>query len=1146
MTILTQDIKLLKSAVMADTTDGGGQMTGNQVVDGVSNNLFPDTSALDRAFGRVNMRKVFGVAHTSNTDTLLGCHAIITDPPDDELVHCSMIKTTNWSDTRTAARELIEKYLVKGPKAGPRIYDTHYQGSMQLRLISPSVGATFPSGGDALVLRNPNGVEQFVRVRSTTITTQQIFTSDSNGALVSVSIATLELGQALTMDVLGPPATKNPPSDTAYASLYTTNVATGAKFFGVKKLGVSANIDDTSVVTEGGIYTPVVPAATLETPVIDVNPFKGRGVLADTSYSVVAMPSKVMNVGPNTVIHAASSILPTSVSLTLAGITFTDANGLLLQGTVTVGAVNYVTGDITFAGTAGNYGSQTVALSFRCAGAVSTPGYSSSFPITIGNGGLSYVSNFSPVPAPGSLQLSYMAQGRWYDLNADLAGKLAGADSSYGVGQVNANTGSMAVTLGATPDVGSALVATWGVVAGFQPTPIADIPTKFSAVVTTTTYMSYDTATITWVRGGTTYTATTDVFGAISGDATGRWRGGKTFTITPNIFPDNAQFSLSTVQRNLGASYTAFTPSTGTGPYTLSDKTTDVQSGAVFGSVYFAAGSVRIYVTFYDRSGVLYARQPSLNNGAEIAVGTINYSTGVLTLTNVTLPAYQYGTTTVSGSAGWVTTSGEVASLSPTITFTPDRLYNVLYHDANVSTTVVTPTASVTSWVLGVSNHGGTTIPDAVMFSLGGELYSCQEGTLRKGWDVSTGVGTAAGVVTADGTVTLTSLPSNGVNTVTWYSFGQNVSSPKVSGGTFRTDTAPLKPGVFQFLSGALVASTNEAGAMTNGGFTGTVDFARGLVKWQHTDRLAPSSIRYNAVFLEFLPLDPALLGIDTARLPLDGKVPIYRSGDLVVVHNTQTYAVTNPLTKGTAYDMGRVRIASVRVKDSLGVVVPDTLYTTDLNAGLITFPVPSNITPYTQPFAVEHRIEDMLLCLQADISGTLKFTRGLTHAFPAGTSYVSSALPFGDLFARAHTYVEQATWTSVWSDERIGAAILPNYNEVDFPIQVTNRGTIKERWAIIFTGSSAFRVIGEYVGEIAAGNTAVDCAPINSAVSAPYFTIPAQGWGVGSWAVGNVLRFNTDASGAAMWVLRTVLQGPASLDSDQFSLAFRGDIDRP
>ena len=74
MPIQSADIKLLKSERMTDTTDGGGAMTGTEVVDGQSNNLFPDTSQLDRALGRINFRKVFGVAHTDTTETLLGAH----------------------------------------------------------------------------------------------------------------------------------------------------------------------------------------------------------------------------------------------------------------------------------------------------------------------------------------------------------------------------------------------------------------------------------------------------------------------------------------------------------------------------------------------------------------------------------------------------------------------------------------------------------------------------------------------------------------------------------------------------------------------------------------------------------------------------------------------------------------------------------------------------------------------------------------------------------------------------------------------------------------------------------------------------------------------------------------------------------------
>ena len=49
MPIQSGDVKLLKSAVMADVPEGGGAPTGNTIADGVSNAIFPDISELDRA-----------------------------------------------------------------------------------------------------------------------------------------------------------------------------------------------------------------------------------------------------------------------------------------------------------------------------------------------------------------------------------------------------------------------------------------------------------------------------------------------------------------------------------------------------------------------------------------------------------------------------------------------------------------------------------------------------------------------------------------------------------------------------------------------------------------------------------------------------------------------------------------------------------------------------------------------------------------------------------------------------------------------------------------------------------------------------------------------------------------------------------------
>lgn len=170
-----------------------------------------------------------------------------------------------------------------------------------------------------------------------------------------------------------------------------------------------------------------------------------------------------------------------------------------------------------------------------------------------------------------------------------------------------------------------------------------------------------------------------------------------------------------------------------------------------------------------------------------------------------------------------------------------------------------------------------------------------------------------------------------------------------------------------------------------------------------------------------------------------------------------------------------------------------------------------------------------------------LTFNRGLSRDFPSGT-LVSSALLMGDLQGLVGAAWSQVTWSGVWSDSRIGDPILAQYDQAGYPIVVDNRGAISERWSIIFTGSTAFRVVGESLGQIATGDTATNLAPTNPATGQPYFTLPALGWGA-SWSAGNVLRFNTRGANAGVWVARVVMPSAPSDTPDSMTLAVRGDI---
>jgi hypothetical protein len=97
----------------------------------------------------------------------------------------------------------------------------------------------------------------------------------------------------------------------------------------------------------------------------------------------------------------------------------------------------------------------------------------------------------------------------------------------------------------------------------------------------------------------------------------------------------------------------------------------------------------------------------------------------------------------------------------------------------------------------------------------------------------------------------------------------------------------------------------------------------------------------------------------------------------------------------------------------------------------------------------------------------------------------VSSALLVGNLSARVPLVFDQANRT-MWSDDLIGSGVTASLNLISHPIIVTNEGAVTERWAIVFTNTTTFRLIGEHVGVIAEGNVANDFSPSTPSPASP------------------------------------------------------------
>lgn len=477
-------------------------------------------------------------------------------------------------------------------------------------------------------------------------------------------------------------------------------------------------------------------------------------------------------------------------------------------------------------------------------------------------------------------------------------------------------------------------------------------------------------------------------------------------------------------------------------------------------------------------------------------------------------------------------------------------------------------------------------VSGSTRFVLANKTYVEREGSLYHSIDPATGSGTQAGTLNAGtGLVTLTDWTAGASNALTLQSLVTQTNIPPISSVVFRLSVTPARSGSVQVravtMAGeTLILTPDGSGLINTAQARGNVDYVTGVVAIEFgtetkilsengpTIRSQPwyqpsmeyqrdgstyirepiwvqaDSVRYNEVGVSYLPLDASILGLDPVRLPSDGRVPMVRVGNLLVVHHTAGLVVSSLPAVGSTLDAGRVRLSSVRLMDAAGVVIDPAKYTADLDAGTVT--ITQSLALYSLPFTLEHRIEDMARVVDVQINGVVQISPPLTHSYPAG-ALASTALLIGSLQARVNTGVlfAQEVLTSDWSDTRQGNAIFAQYNQTLYPILVQNSGCETERWAVRFLSPTSFQVIGEHVGVIATGHISEDCAPINPATNTPYFTLQSEGWGSG-WAAGNVLRFNTVSATYPLWLARTIQPGASTVVDDHFTIQVRGDIDRP
>ena len=269
MSITKTNIRLFSSERMDDTSQGGGRITGNEIVSGEENSVFPDISQLDRTYGRISLRKVFPTVDTPTVDVYQGAHVLLKEIPEDPNVNVTLFTTKNWDDTRAQMKDYIERYLSKGTKWIGYLLEKQLAGQKAI-LVWQRESIDLPAIGSVWCLIGNDGLqsqyEQYIRITKMTEKLQDFY--DDKGKY-TVRLLTIEISDPLQYDFTGVGPSRNDSNISPQSTIRTTIPIDAARYYGTKKLGQDVVLGDMNVIANS-IYSQLVPSSQTETPVVDL------------------------------------------------------------------------------------------------------------------------------------------------------------------------------------------------------------------------------------------------------------------------------------------------------------------------------------------------------------------------------------------------------------------------------------------------------------------------------------------------------------------------------------------------------------------------------------------------------------------------------------------------------------------------------------------------------------------------------------------------------------------------------------------------------------------------------------------------------------------------------------------------------------
>lgn len=1201
MPILQDDIKIFKSEAMNDLDHGGGQSTGDQVISGQSNQIFNDISTLDRTYSAVHLRKVYGAINTQTTDLGYGSHAIIAKIPTDEKIGITMFNTGDWFDRRTDAVNRMENYLGKGTRIPTAIWGTQFQGSKVVTVFQHSTAKVVGVGEVMVLVDKINNREQFIRVSEALVSAETLVDAlgEFVTTVVQYKITDPLLHDYIGINIERFYQLDNAPciihrSIVVDAGKYygskpiTKPLLIGDSVIKLKsifnQLVPSAQSESSvlDVKPNGEVVLNIEGSSTT----ITQPSFNANGIVGDTFWldSPFAKGSLICSTnagvasdnGNGQLVRNSDGVILANLDYNQGRMTLTISVLINNAEFIPAGTPTKLSDSINIPITQGNRGfiytanikpipePETVKLSYLSGGDWfelydDGEGNLTNTDVSIGQASVNFVS--------GSIAITL---GYLPDVNSVIIISF-GTKSEY-VTRTNLTPDSFGfrhtlINQGVQPD---SVVLTW--FDGTARTASAGLDGQITGDGHGWIDLASDTIRFTPLivpNKGTVVTMNYD-FGAPIAEThsifstNGNEHG---FTLTGNNIVAGSIVLKGTMLVDVILPPYGVTINQRSQNFVIKDNGlggwVDLAGNVLTGSIDYVTGDCVI-----SKLVVLALNIPTFQSTSKPA-GHIPVSIG--------------GTSGGGGGSGSVDIMGDVSNApvnAPVTTGNTDATFSTIISTLAATFRTAAANAAAPETIIldeiridVTQGSDESIVPNSFLATYMENDYYDNAGFLYHSKDELTGAGTLAGSINYDtGKLTITNWTGGLTNTGFVKSLIIDNNIQPLFDLTIRVKEIPVKPEGFTiravpvFGNGEVQATADASGIIRTANFDGYIDVNTGIAfvkfgelvlaagneleAWYDAGSITAdgyiikpkpvyaSTVVYNASSVTRLPLQSSIIGMSPVRLPIDGRVPVYKVGDMVVLINNQTN--TGVYLNNQVVTLGRTGLSKITVADSGGNVLPVGTYTVDLNLGQVTF---LDISAISKPITITDRIEDMAVVNDTQVNGFIGLTQPLTHDYPILGTLVCNAVIYGDKQAYFTPVFDQETWSGVWSDNVIGNTVLAEYNDTQYPIIVDNASCVTEDWLFLFQNATTYQIIGKNLGVIALGDTTSDSAPINPVTNQPYFTLKWEGWGSG-WSAGNVLRSHSEGAGMPLWLIQAISQGQETDPDYNFCIEVRMDRD--